>query len=1289
MGDVTQQQRPALVRYPHPWGAAGREMAYAEFRPGETLRAYIQRVGIPAPRGAVAVWHNGHRVPDALWERLIPRAGDQVIIRARNLAGRGGAGKVLRIVAMVVLIVVSYGYGAALGGAMGFTGAAAGAVGSSVIMLGGTLLINALLPPPKPTFGSGEQNRFESSPTYSISGGRNRMRPYEPMLLVFGEHKVVPDLASQPYTEYVENTQFLAQAFHFGLQFDLEISEIRIGESPIEQFHGLDIERSPPDGSLSMISGNVDILQGFDLLYADGWSYRTTPDDTQRIDIDIAAQVFAVDQKRGTYLLRTVDLQIEYRKVGAEDWIPLGNYARPVYATHYWSLEVWSGQQVEYGSTNPNDHYEGERTEVCGWSGGGDAGETYTCSPARWTWRPHPGALGGPWSGFAPNPLLSYTPADYVQMRGASPDVSRRLVRAEVEPGRYEIRIRKLDVDIDSQTEKNSVAVAQIRCVQTDNADYTGQARMAVRIRASSQLNGAIAELNAICRARCLVWNGSDWETQHSRNPAWWFLWFARGYRDESGNLIYGAGLRDVQIDVGAIIAWAAWCDARRLTFDYVLDRKISAGEMLGIIARAGRASPTWQSGRLGAVWDAADLPVVAMFGPANIRAGTFAINYINEGSVDEIVVNFADRAAGYQMGEVRVRVPGASVTQNPLQLDFEGCTEAEMAGREANLLAASQVWHRRRVSWESDIEGFVATRGDVVQISHDLTVWGYSGRLRGRDGDTLQLDAVVASGGSGIAMLRDPDGNMRTVSVVSDVGDVEALTIVSEIDGFPLPGDADVEGIGPQDWMWFFDPLETPGRRFKITEVRPTEDGVKFAAIDDDPGYYASESNPYIYAPPRDGKLLAGVVLGVTVDEQIVSVAADQSRLRIEWAISISSPVAVDVIINGQAQPTIITSERSVDVLARTDDVVDITVTPRRTASSIGESRSITYVVQGLRLPLPAVEGLTSVFRDGLTVLRWQRVVDVRNPGYEVRIGPTWADSMFVARTGDVEVLAIGNGLYHVAARFELSDGSIIYGPADRLQISGAALVRNVIVSRAEAPTWDGTVSDGGAVYFGMFTLAAAGDVLALADVLAEPDVLWLGGPAESGIYTIAEQERVDIGYVAPVRVDFDVSVAAYNTTDDVLTVADVLGMADVLDGSRLSHVLAVPQIRHAQEPGEWSEWRDYVPGLINARYFDVRLILSTDDPQIIPAVTQFVWAIDVPDLIQHAEEVVIPVSGLRVTYSREFHARPNVQVTILDALDSDQAVVTDSDAAGFSISIIRGSTPVERKINWLSQGY
>ncbi len=1554
---------PSLVALHNPLRPDLRDCSYAAFLPGETLGRYIERVGINVPSRHVNVWHNGRAVPQDLWTRLIPRTGDHVLI-APQMQGGGGGNKVLRTVAMIAVVVVSifapYIAPAAWGIQAGTYGAALLSAG---VMIGGTLLVNTLLPAPLPTAAKlGTGQKYESSPTYSIQGGRNRGRPWEPMVLVFGRHKIVPDLGASPYNQQMGEDQYLNQVFHFGLQgVSVSLSDFRIGDTPVYAFQGVQMQVSAPDGKLAMFPGNVDTIQGFAISQADGWVSRTTPPNVTNIWVEFASRLFRVNDD-GSMSTRSVDVRVQFREVGTEAWNEYGSIDA-VYATHYWSGVVSPERtQIMFGSVDPSEHVEGETFIIP------DPNQPGVARVGQWQWKPHPYQLGQPWQGMAPDPLIAPGTTGN-RFFGGRQEPIRAAISWGVPEGQYEVRVMKVTPDINDSRESNETAVSQILAFQTDTADYAGQCRVALRIKATGQLNGVVDEFSAIASAWCSVWTGSAWDFLPTSNPAWWFLYFARGGFNAAGNRIFGGGLSDAQIDIEGIKAWAAWCDQKRLTFDYVLDQKMSAAAVLQIIARAGRATVSYQTGKLGVIWDAEALPITAMFGPFNIKAGSFKVAYVNEGTVDEVVVNFVDQDAGWTMGEVRVKVPGATSTNNPLQLDLDGCINSDMAGREANLIAASQVFRRRQITWETDLEGLVCTRGDVVSFSHDLTVWGYSGRLapgsHGGASPTLVLTQAVATDGTGIILLRDPHGNMWAGNVSSAAGEVSELTVVSPLSGFPLPGDPGYEDYSPFDWAWQFDPIETPGRRFKVTGVKPSGDGILFEATDEDYNYYLSESNPYAYTPPRDGVLLGGIVFSMEFSESIRNVASDLIDVQIGWVLSAANRVQVNYSINGVAQEPITTMERRTTVQAKTGDVIVATVRP---VNQLGTGTPFTrqYSVQGLLAPLPAVTGLSSVFRDGLTTLVWNRVVDIRQPDYEVRLGSSWVDSRTVGTTQNLEMLAVGNGLYFVAARFRTGT-TTLYGPPDSLQISGAVLVRNVLVTVQEDPEWtgvlesqtedvivttpeifgmgdgsktefqlpvddligdpsiwrqdwqgnqrlfsterinnarwsedaanavwakpgtaisvlsdfgvapDGTVTSdrlveatttaqrrfnqsifglntrvvtqavfikpdpsrpglvlfpnssgpggclarfnlqagvvgpitntgtgigtsglevlpngwffawvtaefpdpltscsswlyfsndpnlGNASYAGdgvsgvevwgcsffsgpvssyikteatavsiidysasptglitmgqvpdvgaaltwtgagarqvqrafvfddELTLAPTGDLLESDDILSLDDLLWFGGVSTSGWYQTADENIVDIGYVTNVRVDFTIDAYALNFGENVLSLVDVLAEQDILNGSNQQHYSVTPQIQVAQDDGVFGAWQDYVPGTIRGRYFRVRLVLETDDPLIVPFVRHFSWTIDLPDLVQTGTGVTVPSGGLRINFPKEFHTKPNLQVTTLDAVAGDRAVIqqTTDPLFGFDIQVFNNSTPVSRVINWLAQGY
>jgi len=139
-------QMPPLITLPNPLTTAGRAFCEAPFLPGETLGAYVERNSVALPRSEFLVQHNGHYVPMHLWQRLIPRTGDQIVIHAIAQGG-GDGGKTIAAVAMIALTLTApYIAGYALTGTWATaTGFAASALTTGIIV-GGGLLITPMFP---------------------------------------------------------------------------------------------------------------------------------------------------------------------------------------------------------------------------------------------------------------------------------------------------------------------------------------------------------------------------------------------------------------------------------------------------------------------------------------------------------------------------------------------------------------------------------------------------------------------------------------------------------------------------------------------------------------------------------------------------------------------------------------------------------------------------------------------------------------------------------------------------------------------------------------------------------------------------------------------------------------------------------------------------------------------------------------------------------------------------------------------------------------------------------------
>ena len=226
---------------------------------------------------------------------------------------------------------------------------------------------------------------------------------------------------------------------------------------------------------------------------------------------------------------------------------------------------------------------------------------------------------------------------------------------------------------------------------------------------------------------------------------------FGLGALDVDELRIAGIGLAPERIDDEALIAWGAWCEAQGLRCDYVIDRPISHQDVLTLIARCGRAAVTWQTGKLGAIWEEAGRPATALVTPGNIVAGSFRVEYANGQAADEIAVRYVEPDLDWQFNTLRRFVPGAGgANLSTATVTLQGVTGRDQAAIACNLQAARQLYHRRRLVWDMAAEGLSLARGDVVTITHSLIDGGAAGRLTGGTPDAVTLNRPVDLGAPG-----------------------------------------------------------------------------------------------------------------------------------------------------------------------------------------------------------------------------------------------------------------------------------------------------------------------------------------------------------------------------------------------------------------------------------------------------------------------------------------------------------------------------------------------------------
>jgi len=1151
---------PRLVYSPHPiMPDINRQQMVAVFLPGETVLAYLSRLGLHFGSQPVVLQVNGQTAERYEWATIYCDHGDIITIRATMHGGDGASDPLRTVLNIAVLAAAVYFTGPA---GLGLTGTSA-AVAQGLIVLGGMMLVNTLVPPPTPVTFQDEQ----TSPTYSLSGGQNRSRLYQPLPLVMGQQRVFPDLGAKPYTEFRGNDQYLYQVFNFGLG-DINLSNIKIGDTPIASYQDVTTEISGTNGALDLFPANVDSIVGASLTVAAGWTLRTGSIDTTGLVVDFSGLVYYVGD-RGLEQLR-VTIGIQYRAVGSGAWLDF----------------VTGGKvAIDHGSKKP-------------------LRRSYRKDVAK----------------------------DQYEIRIEYVSVTRRKVATthvyDPVSGKFTVQqvITYPSVSVSNPKVTADVSWDQFKSYQPDTVDYTGQKRLAMIIKASGQLNGTVDRLNAIVDLDVPVWTSATWVTQASSNPAWIYLAFARGALDAGGQRLWGANLPDARIDIETIKVWGAWCDTKALSFNFDLDTKTNVFNSLQMIARCGRAAVTWSAGILGIIWDEANKPTTAMFGMSNIRRGTFSVEYITGRLADEVIVEWINPALNWQPDTVRQVVPGVSNPVNPVSIKIPGITNESQAGREANLIAAEQLYRRRIVSWETDIEGMVVQRGDVIALSHDLTRWAYSGRLITGTTTVLQLDRKVpfTLAETHYIGIRSPDGTIAIYDVIYQVGEQDTITLNTA-----MPSAPDDDPDNPVvDYIWFFAPKTTPGKQLKITDIRPlSQHHVRITATDEDDAYYLAENDTYTYVTPQTFGLDVPTLTNLQIEATLIP-SGNGFAVRISAAWDVAGEYGGAMIRAGINGEDLKDSGKTLDQFIEFDGPEDGTVTIEVTGfnqlgqfgSSSRITDSLTYV--GKATPPQDVAGFIASQNGNTVVFKWFAVPDADLFGYEIRYGLrgiiVWDDAtpLTIATKGTNITsadIAPGDWSFFIKA-IDATENASVNATLYNLLVDTDA---DVITQQNSQAPWPGNLTGFYKHWTGV--LVPLSQNLAAADAWETFDT-YVPNPVATAIY---EAPEIDIG--------FDDKVRVWGEIDSALGPGET-GVAN--PSFELDYHL---------DAGAYDGFEAWSVGQIRLRYAKAKLTLDTSLG--VAYIKSMQLVADQEERTQKASGVTIAAGGTVINFSPQFHTPPFVR--------------------------------------------
>ena len=384
--------------------------------------------------------------------------------------------------------------------------------------------------------------------------------------------------------------------------------------------------------------------------------------------------------------------------------------------------------------------------------------------------------------------------------------------------GRYEIEVTRMTDERTSTQLSDRCFFAGLQSIRPEYPINFGKpiALVALRIKATYQLNGALDNFNALAQREMPVYSGDTWVNGQGSSPASAYVLALKGNHNPFP-------VTDDEINYAEIADWYAFCESKGLKFDYVFEEAVSFGEMLAIICAAGRATPRHDGTKRTIVVDRPGGLVIDHLSPRN--SSDFSWQRIYFDPPDAFRIDFNDATNNYEPATRIVPWPGfVGIPNLTEQLELPGKTDPHEIWVEARRRMYELLYRPDSYSAMQSGAARVATRGDLVKGSYDVIArTQVSARVKSVSDYLIELDEQVTMGSGQSYGIRfkiysyDDDDTEYVSSVTSEVHSLEgewASINVKDKTNMPTVGD-----------LIHFGPLAEVSRSYRVKGIEPGED--------------------------------------------------------------------------------------------------------------------------------------------------------------------------------------------------------------------------------------------------------------------------------------------------------------------------------------------------------------------------------------------------------------------------------------------------------------------------------
>lgn len=417
-------------------------------------------------------------------------------------------------------------------------------------------------------------------------------------------------------------------------------------------------------------------------------------------------------------------------------------------------------------------------------------------------------------------------------------DIKRYFRKTGLTPGKYDIRVTRVSSASDFYHVGN-MTFSYVVEIRTQDLSYPNVAKLGLRALATNQLSGSMPNITCLVKGKKvlvprilysgvdvpyddyywdpvtskwrkwdgtdLTWDGTTYVEKYSANPVWCL-------KDLLTNDRYGLGqyINTSFISSADWIVLARYCDEKvsdgdtgyekRFRMDVVIDSSSRAVDILNQLVTVFRGILFFSENSFKLVIDRLDTPV-QLFSMGNIVEGTFNQTFkpLKE-TANVVQVQFLDKDKNYKQETISVIDEAAIANGDPIRKKEIKifCTRLSQALREGKYQLLVSKYINRSIEFRAGVDAIACQVGDIISVSHDVTQWGYSGRVKvGSSGTSVNLDRTVTIevGKTYKLQVRLPNDQIEEKTVTNAPGDTSTITVSSTFS--QIPQDYDIYAFG------------------------------------------------------------------------------------------------------------------------------------------------------------------------------------------------------------------------------------------------------------------------------------------------------------------------------------------------------------------------------------------------------------------------------------------------------------------------------------------------------------